>query len=279
MFQGKIHRDLFSTPEMRDIWSEPAMVSGWLKIEQALASAQAELELIPEGASAALAKVAPDDFDHNRLARETLLVGRPIVGFIRQLREMVGPEYGPYIHFGTTTQDIIDTASILMMRTGLDLIGRDLGAVIKKLDSLAESHAQTWMIGRTNGQHAKPITFGRKLRLWAAELERRLAVIKKAAQSGLLVQLGGPVGELEAFDRAAGIALRNALAGRLGLSSRELAWQNARDRVGDIILALGQLGGSVEKISHNVNLLSSTEIGELYETPANGKGGLFGHGT
>ncbi|MGD9364334.1 MAG: lyase family protein [Desulfobacteraceae bacterium] len=272
MLNSKLWRDLFSTREMRQIWSESATITTWLGIEQALATVQAEMELIPKAAAAALAKVSSEEINHDRMVAETMLAGRPIVGFVRQLRELVGSDHSPYIHFGTTTQDIIDTATILQMQAGLTLIVRSLQKINTELGFLAEKHAETKMIGRTNGQHAKPITFGMKARLWNTELKRRLEVIDEAAKRGLQVQLAGPVGNLDAFDQATGLSLRKTVAERLGLSSQELAWQNRRDAIGDIILALGQLGGSIEKIAHNINLLSSSEIGELYESPAKGKG-------
>ncbi len=128
------------------------------------------------------------------------------------------------------------------------------------------------MIGRTNGQFAKPITFARKTALWSAELKRRIDAINDASIRGLQVQLGGPVGTLDTFDKTTGLALQKELAKQLGLNSSELTWQNSRDGLGDIILAISQLGGSIEKITHNVNLLSSSGIAELYETPAAGKG-------
>ena len=273
MLQGKIHQDLFSSPEMRDVWSEQAMVSHWLSIEQALAAAQAGLGLIPQAAADQLARVEAEDIDLDLLAREALLVGRPIVGFVSQLRARVSPEHRPHIHMGTTTQDIIDTATILMMRAGLDLITGCLDSLIGKVEHLSRAHAGTRMIGRTNGQFAKPITLGGKLMLWAVELRRRLSAIRQAAENGLQIQLAGPVGNLDAFDEATGRALKKAVAQRLGLKSQDPPWQNSRDQIGEIILALGQLGGSIEKIAHNINLLSSSEIGELYETPAKGKGG------
>lgn len=272
MQNSKLWRDLFSTREMRQIWSESATITTWLGIEQALATVQAEMALIPKAAATALAKVSSEDINLDRMVAETMLAGRPIVGFVRQLRELVGTDHSPYIHFGTTTQDIIDTATILQMQAGLTLIVRSLQEINTEVGFLAEKHAETKMIGRTNGQHAKPVTFGMKARLWNAELKRRLEVIDDAAKRGLQVQLAGPVGNLDAFDQATGLSLRKTVAERIGLSSQELAWQNRRDAIGDIILALGQLGGSIEKIAHNINLLSSSEIGELYESPAKGKG-------
>jgi 3-carboxy-cis,cis-muconate cycloisomerase len=230
------------------------------------------MDLIPSDAATALAAVTLEDINLDLLAEETMLVGRPIVGFVKQLREHVGSGHASSIHFGTTTQDIMDTATVMQMSEGLNHVFQSLRDIMDKLEPLAEQHVQTKMIGRTNGQFAKPITFGVKVRLWHAELHRRLDAIVEASKYGLQVQFGGPVGVLENFDETTGKALRKALADRLGLGTADLAWQNTRDGLGDILLALGQLSVSIEKIAHNINLLSSSDIGELYETPVIGKG-------
>ncbi len=272
MFHSKMYRNLFSTQQMHTIWSDYSTISAWLHIEQTLAVIQAKMGLIPHAASTALASVTPEDIDLDVLSEDILLVGRPIVGFIKQLREKVTSEHSAAIHYGTTTQDIMDTAAVLQMQTGLAVITQDVEEIIKRLDILTKEHIHTQMIGRTNGQYAKQITFAMKTAIWSAELKRRIEAINDASQRGLQVQLGGPVGTLDTFDRKTGLALRKAFADQLGLNSSKLAWQNSRDGLGDIILALGQLGGSIEKITHNINLLSSSGIAELYETPATGKG-------
>lgn len=272
MLNNKLYSNLFSTPEMRQIWADSSTTSHWLHIEQALADVQAQMGLIPSDTATALAEIKYENIDLERLAEDTLIVGRPIVGFVKQLRGLVGPEHSSHIHFGTTTQDILDTATVLQLKAGLDQIVKSLRIVIADIEHLAEQHSDTKMIGRTNGQHAKPVNFGTKAALWASELHRRMEVINEASQRGLQLQLGGPVGNLDAFDEETGLILRRMLAERLSLQSMDLSWQNTRDGIGDIILSLGQLGTTVEKISHNINLLSSSEIGELYEVHTQGKG-------
>ncbi len=272
MFHSKMYRDLVSTSQMHAIWSDYATVSAWLRIEQNLAAVQAEKGLIPHAASTALATITPEDIDIDLLSEKTLFVGRPIVGLVKQLRDQLSSEHSASIHYGTTTQDIMDTATVLQMQAGLAVILQEVGKIIKRLDILTIEHTNTQMIGRTNGQFAKPVTFAMKTGLWSAELKRRIDAINDASTRGLQVQFGGPVGTLDTFDKTTGLALRKAFAKQLGLNSSELTWQNSRDGLGDIILAIGQLGGSIEKITHNVNLLSSSGIAELYETPVAGKG-------
>ena len=272
MLDSMMYRDLFSTQEMQEIWSDSSTVSAWLRIEQALAAVQEEKGLIPSGAARSLAAVTLEDINLDLLIEEMMLVGRPIVGFVNQLREYVGPENSASIHFGTTTQDIMDKATVLQMQNGLDDIFQVLRDIIAMLELLTEQHAETEMIGRTNGQYAKPITFGMKACSWGSELKRRVEAITEASKRGIQVQFGGSVGNLDGFDETTGQALRKTLADRLGLGSTDLSWQNTRDGLGDILLSLGQLCASLEKIAHNVNLLSSSDVGELYETPVKGKG-------
>ena len=272
MCNSKLYANLFSTPEMRQVWSDSSMVAHWLQIEQTLVAVQAEMYLIPTEAANAISEVQVENIDLDLLAEHTMLVGRPIVGFVKQLREHVGEMHSSAIHFGTTTQDIMDTATVLQMRQGLDLIVHSLQKIITKIEVLAKQHLETPMTGRTNGQWALPITFGMKAKSWSEELNRRLAFIEECSKSGLQVQLSGPVGNFDRFDVKTGLKLREADPKRLGLLSKETSWQSCRDSIGDIVLSLGQLGTTIEKISRNINLLSSSEVGELYELPAGEKG-------
>ncbi len=272
MMNSNLYHNFFSTDEMRNIWSEEKTISLWLRVEHTLASVQAEMGLIPENVANAIGKIRLENIDIGLLSEEMKQVGRPIAGFVRQLQKYVGHEYGRFIHFGTTTQDIMDTATALQMQDGLDCIRKTLQRIITELEDLAKRHSETEMIGRTNGQWAIPITFGFKVTLWVSELKRRHEIIDACAIRALQVQLGGPVGNLSSFEQGAGLALRKHFAEKLGLAEQESSWQNRREGFGDIVLSLGQLGASVEKVCHNINLLSSSEIGELYEAPALGKG-------
>lgn len=271
MLEWTFYKDQFSTAEMRQIWSEKETVSAWLKTEQIIAACQADMKLIPAGAATALGRVGVDDVDFKRLTADMALVGRPIVGLVSQLRQRVGEAHGEYVHFGTTTQDIMDTGLALQMRGGLEIINSHVDGIIAQLNGMAESHNNTPTIGRTNGQYAIPMTFGSKLQLWSAELNRRKASIADAANRGLLVQFGGPVGDLS-FYGDDGPALKRAIAEACHLGFTEPHWQNARDGLAEIIGALGLLCATLCKIAHNINILSSSDIGELHEAAAKGKG-------
>ena len=272
MLDWPLYRDSYSTEAMRRIWSEASTIKTWIEVEQALAKYQAELGLIPKAAATAIGRISAGDLDHDALCREMNLVGRPIVGLVRQLRALAGPKHAQHVHFRSTTQDVMDTALAMQMKRSLDDIEAATRTVIGLLDDLCKRHACKTMIGRTNGQYAMPMMVTTKLSVWRAELARRQEAIGQARIRGLLVQVGGPVGDLSAYEDGVGDTLKGKMAEGLGLGTAEPHWQNARDGVVDIITALGSLCATLCKICHNVNLLASSDIAEMHEGYREGKG-------
>lgn len=271
MLEFSLYRDCFSSAGMRAIWSEQATIAAWLKVEQVLAHSQAELGLIPKAAAAALAGIRASDLDQAQLQDDMMLAGRPIVGLVRQLRAQLG-DHGPHVHFRTTTQDIMDTATALQMKQGLAHVQEGVGRIIGALDRHISESGGTLIMGRTNGQHALPMQLSTKLQVWQAELQRRSDSLSDAAGRGLNVQIGGPVGDLQAYGADQGLKVKQRVASSLGLHSADPHWQNSRDGLAEIISALGALCACLCKISHNVNLLSSSDIGEVRECHSIGKG-------
>lgn len=271
MFDFRIYQDCFSTVSMRDIWSEQATIAAWVLVEQALAKSHAEHGLIPADAAKAIAGISTSDIDKEALAKDMVLVGRPIVGLVRQMRKLAG-EYGPHVHYKSTTQDIMDTALACQMKAGLNEILTQIQQVIDLIKQHIKDQPDTKIIARTNGQHALPMLLRTKLEVWVAELERRIAALNDAAQRGVNVQVGGPSGEVQGYDARIAQSVKHAVAVDLGLHSVNPHWQNARDGVADIVTALGILGGSLEKIAMNINLLSSSDIAEASEHYENGRG-------
>lgn len=272
MLDFSIYRDQFVSAEMGKIWSEDNTVSSWLQVEQALAACQAEMGIIDPEVSEKLQSLKASDLDTACLQDDMALVGRPIVGLVKQLRAAVGTPQAASVHFGSTTQDIMDTAMVLQMHRGLLLVDAELDRLLSHIEQFGDAFGATEIIGRTNGQHAVEMTLGAKLDVWKSELKRRHDCLKDAAGRGLNVQCGGPVGDLRAFPADQGRQLKQSLAAALDLHVAEPHWQNARDGVGEIVAALGMLCGSLCKIAHNINLLSSSEIGELFEGYEAGKG-------
>src|SRR5689334_3010910 len=160
MFDSVLYRDVFSTPAMRAAFSDEALLKAYVQAEVALAVAQGETGVIPREAAEVIAQKAPEiALDSAQLKHDTENVGYPIVGLVRQLSERLG-EAGRYVHWGATTQDIMDTATVLQVRAGLAIIERDLNATAASLAKLAAKHRDTPMAGRTHLQQALPITFG-----------------------------------------------------------------------------------------------------------------------
>ena len=272
MLDWTLYRDSFATETMREIWSEASMIRAWIKVEQTLATCQAEMDLIPTAAAKHINRITADHLDHGALHHDMNLVGRPIVGLVRQLRSLAGTKYGRHVHYRSTTQDVMDTAIAMQMRVGLDEIESSVWTLIGLLDDRAGEHAETMMIGRTNGQYAMPISFATKLGVWSTEVTRRREAIAQARERGLLVQVGGPVGDLSAYDGGAGNALKAKMAETLNLKTTDPHWQNARDGLADIVTALGALCATLCKICHNINLLSSSDIQEVHEGYREGQG-------
>jgi len=272
MLEGVIYRDMFSTAEMRSIWSEDNTLNLWLEVERAVCAVQADLGLIPAATVDSLADVTAETLDRDRLTADMALAGRPIVGLVKQLRELAEPAAARSIHKGITTQDLMDSALVLQMKASLDLIDTEIGIALDAIARLDRSFGDAEMIGRTNGQHALPMTFGQKLAAWSADLNRRRAALTGAADRNLSLQLGGPVGNLSAFDPPTAEKLRLGVAHRLGLKAPETHWQNARDGIAEIVQSVGLLGASVCRIAHNVNALAGTDIGELREAACDGQG-------
>lgn len=279
MLDWGLYRDCFSTPEMRAIWSESATLSAWIRVEQTLAQSQAAFGVIPQAAADRLAALDPAMIDRDTLRDDMALTGRPIVGLVRQLRKLVGPDHADHVHYLSTTQDILDTALTLQMRAALPLVHAGLKAAADHLGAHSRAHPDLRMIGRTNGQHALPIRLADKFDLWRAELMRRDQALQAAGARALFVQIGGPMGDLSGYAGDIGVKVRGECARRLGLGVAEPHWQSSRDGLAEVVTALGLVCASLCKIAHNINLLCSSDIAELAEfhSPGRGASSSMGH--
>ncbi|MEM9632580.1 MAG: lyase family protein [Pseudomonadota bacterium] len=271
MLSYDIYKDCLSTGTMREIWSEAETIANWLRVEQALARAQANHGLIPQEAANRIEQILPSQIDGEQLKEEMLLVGRPIVGLVKQMKKLAG-EHAGLVHFKATTQDIMDTALSLQMKGGLSEITASVLAIIALVDRSIDKCGTVEIIGRTNGQHAVPLRLTMKLTLWREELARRLQAIEQAADRGLNVQVGGPVGDLRGYEGVTGVKIKQSVAKQFGLGVITPHWQNTRDGIFDVTNALGSLCATLCKISHNINLLASSDIGEASECHTNGRG-------
>ena len=263
---------LYGTDAMRAVFDDRALLRRMVAVEAALARVQGRLGTIPADAAAAIdAAAAALALDLPKLAASTGRVGVPVVGVVAQLRAACGKASG-FVHWGATTQDIMDTALVLQLRDALALVAGDLAGAIAALAGLAERHRGSVMPGRTHLQHALPITFGLKCAGWMLPLlghAERLAQLRPRVER---VQLGGAVGTLASLG-ADGVATMEALAGELGLAAPPAPWHTARDGVAELACFLGLLCGSLGKIATDVVLQAQSEVGELAEPHEEGRGG------
>ncbi|KAF5002064.1 hypothetical protein FDECE_10743 [Fusarium decemcellulare] len=261
-----LYRNMFGTDDVRKIFSDKSYIKYCVDVEKALATAQAKCNIIPKDAAAAInAKADASALDVDRLAKETEIVGYPILPLVRQLAVQCG-EAGRYLHWGATTQDIMDTASILQMKAGLELVDKKLKGVTQALVVLASKYRDTPMAGRTHLQHALPVTFGYKCASWLSGLQRHQERLNQLRPRCLLVQYGGAAGTLASLGTGdQGIQVRTLLAQDMGLNDPSMTWHVARDGVAEIINTLALIGGTLGKIALDLIIMSSNEVGEVME--------------
>jgi 3-carboxy-cis,cis-muconate cycloisomerase len=267
-----IFRDIFSTPEMRHVFSDEARTGYYLEIEIALARAQARLGIIPEKAAHEIVRQCKiENIDLVRLKKQTERIGYPILGVVQQIVDLCADGLGEWCHWGATTQDITDTAAILQIRAALELVEQDMAAITASLADLSRRYRDTPMAGRSNLQQAVPLTFGFKMAALLAAMQRhreRLAQMRPRVLAG---EFGGAVGTLASLG-ADGLKVQAEMMKELGLAQPEIAWHTVRDRIGEVGCFLGLLTGTLGKISMDVKLLMQTEVAEVYEPFHEGRG-------
>ena len=266
-----LFRDSFGTQAMRELFSDRALVQRYINAEIALARAEARVGVIPDDAADTIAcesRIERIDFDHMR--RETEIVGYPILPLVHQLVAMCG-DAGRYVHWGATTQDIMDTAVALQVRDALDLIDGDIRELRSILADLAVKHRDTAMAGRTHLQQALPITFGYKAAIWLAMFDRHQQRLAELRPRIALVEFAGAAGTLASLgDR--GFDVQRAMAEELKLGVPATTWHVARDGFAEAVNFLALVTGTLGKIALDIMIMASTEFAEVYEPFVKGRG-------
>jgi len=261
------------TVDMRKVFSQFSMFRSWLDTEAAVARAEANVGFVPPTAADQIFRAATvANLDIAEMTQHYRQIGFPIVPLVRQLTKACGPEAAGYVHWGATTQDIIDTGLVLQIREGLRLVEADLEGVIAALAELCCEHRDTIMVGRTFQQHAAPITFGYKAAVWLDELLRHRERLVELRRRVLVVQFGGAVGTLATLGPA-GLEVRRALAAELDLGEPAISWHTARDGWAELVFWLAAVGATLAKIATEIATLMRTEIDELREPHEAGRGG------
>jgi 3-carboxy-cis,cis-muconate cycloisomerase len=260
-----IFRDIFTTSEMREVFSDERRTSYYLEIEIALARAQARLGIIPENAAREIERQCRiENIDLARLKQQTERIGYPILGVVQQIVDLCADGLGEWCHWGATTQDITDTAAIMQIRAALELAEKDMEAIATALADLSRRYRDTPMAGRSNLQQAVPLTFGFKTAALLAAMQRHRERLAQLRPRVLVGEFGGAVGTLASLG-ADGLKVQAAMMEELGLGQPEIAWHTVRDRIGEVGCFLGLLTGTLGKISMDVKLLMQTEVAEVYE--------------
>ena len=266
-----LFRDAFGTPAMREVFSDFSLISRYAEVEIALAKAEARCGVIPVEAAEEITKrtdVSALDFD--LLRSETDIVGYPILPLVHQMAKQCG-DAGRYVHWGATTQDIMDTAVVLQVRAGLEIIERDIAALRGILAGLAKRYRDTPMAGRTHLQQALPVTFGYKCAIWLAMFDRHAERLSQLKPRVLVGQFAGAAGTLASLGDK-GFEVQQALCEELGLRVPVSTWHVARDGLAEAMNFLALVTGSLGKVALDVMMMASTEFGELYEPFVKGRG-------
>jgi 3-carboxy-cis,cis-muconate cycloisomerase len=267
---------LFSSAAMQAVVEDRARLQRMLDFEAALARAEAALGVIPATAAAAIASACQADrYDIAAIGQAAVAAGNIAIPLIRALTAEVAKsdaEAARYVHWGATSQDVIDTALVLELRAAIDALTTDLDRAINAFTTLTGRNRRLPTVARTWLQHALPMPFGLKLAGYAAALARARDRLKRLRKEALMLQFGGAAGTLAALgDR--GLDVTEKLAALLDLPAPEAPWHSHRDRLAEVASALAILAGTCGKIARDVGLLMQTEVGEAFEPAEPGRGG------
>lgn len=261
---GKMFRNAFGTPAMRDVFNEIEYIERFMKAEAALARAQADNGVIPETAAQEITDTASIEYlDVDEVERKIARIDLFTVAIIETWKEAIG-EGGEYIHYGATSQDIADTAMILLVRDGIELLRKELSTIKQYLADLADEHAETPMMGRTHHVHALPITFGLKAADWLDELSRGINRLEDTTERTLVIESFGAVGTMASVGEV-GLEVQQQFAEELDLAVPNTAWFAARDRFFELLNTFATIGGTLSRISRQVLMLNREEINEVSE--------------
>lgn len=271
VFDMSTMQHLWSTPEIRDVFSEESRLGKWLQFEAALAETQAGLGIIPEAAAreiVAAADIAKIDIES--VAAEVRRIKHTLVPLLKEMQKSLSKEAGEYLHYGATTQDVVDTGLILQLKDAHAIYLRDVAAVGRELLRLAQEHRDTVMVGRTHGVQALPITFGHKCAIWLDEISRHAERLKQCEARVFVGMVAGAVGTQASYGpRAAEI--EKGVNHALGLGGTDISWAPSRDRLAEYMCALAMLGGTLGKIGNELFNLQRNEFAEVEEGFTEGK--------
>ncbi|MCP1200557.1 adenylosuccinate lyase [Notoacmeibacter sp. MSK16QG-6] len=271
VFDMQTMQHLWSTPEMRAVFSEDNRLQKWLDFEAALAATQGELGIIEKNvADEIVAACRISDIDLVAVAEETRRIKHTLVPLLKQMHGKLSEAGSENIHYGATTQDVVDTGLILQLREAHELVKRDMAVIGRELLRLSQEHRDTVMVGRTHSVQALPITFGHKCAIWLDELSRHAERLKQAEPRLFVVMLVGAVGSQASYgERAAEIEAK--VAERLGLGATDISWAPARDRIAEYTGLMAMIAATLSKIGNELANMQRNEFAEVEEGFTEGK--------
>lgn len=265
--------DQYGTPAMREVFSDEQLIQRWLDIWAALAQAEAETGIIPEEAAEHIRSCADyKNMDMDEIREGFLKTSHPLMPQIRCFEKACGKKAGGFIHWGATTQDIMDTAVVLQIKDAHKILREQVRELLHLCLDRAKENRDVVMAGRTHGQHAVPITLGYKIAIWADEFGRHLERLDQGRERYLVGQLAGAAGTLASLGDE-GLEVQRRLCGILGLNVPVTTWHVARDGFAEFASTVAMIAGTVGKIANEFINLERTEICELEESFAMGKVG------
>ncbi len=272
IIDSSIFQGIFTTDAMRHVWSDENRTAKYVEIERALAVVQGRLGIIPkEAADEIVRHCRIENIDLARLRQQTERIGYPILGVVTQLNQLCRDKLGEYVHWGATTQDITDTATVLQIREALELVDAELAAIAQAMAKLAKEHRLTPVIGRSNLQQAIPVTFGYKMAGLLSAVLRHRERLAQLKQRVLVGEFAGAAGTLASIEKGA-METQAGLCAELGLQQPVIAWHTIRDNIAETGALLGLIGGTLGKLSMDVKLMMQTEVGEVFEPYHHGRG-------
>ena len=270
---SKIWGEMFGTKEMHHIFSDEETIQLYLEVEAALARSQSKLGIIPKQAGRKITAAASlGSINWDTLKLRTSIVGYPILPLVEQLSLSVKDGYGQYCHWGATTQDIMDTADVIQIRKGLNLLSKDLDAIADALSKIVKKNINTPMAGRTHLQHALPITFGYKAATWLSSIDRHIKRLEEIKSRVFNVSFFGASGTLASLGEVDGLNTQASLAKELDLNIPDVSWHSIRDNFCEVTGWLALVGSSLGKIAYDVMLMMQTETQEVAEPFLHGRG-------
>ena len=273
---ARLIESLATTGPLAELFSDRSILQAMLDFEAALARAEAHLKIVPRSAADAITAAAKaEGFDPSALADATLRAGTPGIPLVKALTERVrgvDSVAAGFVHWGATSQDVADTALVVLLKRAQTILDSDITRVEKALRRLATEHRGSVMLGRTLLQPAPPITFGLKAAGWLGAISRGHKRLNEAFAETLIVQFGGASGTLASLGER-GIAVGRALADELGLRYPDAPWHTHRDRLAELLCTCGVLTGSLGKMTRDISLLMQSEVGEANEPGGHDRGG------